>query len=386
MADRRLVSLFSGIGGFEVAAQRRGANAVLLCENEPTAQAVLRDRFPDARLATDIQGLRRLPPRTWMVTAGFPCQDLSSVGLKSGIGGERSSLVDEVFRLLETQNPDWVVLENVMFMLHIEKGKAMQHVIEGLESCGFNWAYRLLNTSDFGLPQRRRRLYFMASRKHDAATAMFSVNSERPEGRASAIRRSSYGFYWTEGTYATGLTVNGVPPLKSGSTIGIPSPPAILFANGDVGTPTVGDAERLQGFRRGWTKAAATVGRESLRWRLVGNAVSVPVATQVIASAVSAEGISRRRFADAVELLPIEGKWPDAAFGSRGKRYAMPNRSFRGMKRPPAIHRFLCEDVRPLSAKATLGFLKRAQKGGQRFPDGFLKSLEQHATSMAQHA
>ncbi len=383
MSGRTLVSLFSGIGGFEVAAQSCGVAASLLCENEPTAQAVLRHRFPEARLEADIRELRRLPKRVWMVTAGFPCQDLSSVGLKSGIAGARSSLIDEVFRLVQSYNPDWVVLENVMFMLHIEKGKAMQHVIDGLEACGFNWAYRLLNTSDFGLPQRRRRLYFLASRRHDAASAMFAVNSCREEESTQSRGKRSYGFYWTEGAYATGLTLNGVPPLKSGSTIGIPSPPAILFANGHVGTPTVRDAERLQGFRGGWTKAAGAVGRESLRWRLVGNAVSVPVARQVIKSALLAERSRRGVFRDAVELSPVLGKWPDAAFGASGKRYGMPNLGFRGMRRPRPIHSFLSEDTRPLSVKATLGFLKRARKGGQRFPEGFLESLEHHASEMA---
>src|SRR5690606_19679397 len=86
------------------------------------------------------------------------------------------------------------------------------------------------------------------------------------------------GFYWTEGLRGLGWAVNAVPTLKGGSSIGIPSPPAIVLPDGRVVTPDIRDAERLQGFPADWTKVAETVARRSARWRLVGNAVSVPAA------------------------------------------------------------------------------------------------------------
>lgn len=384
MNDRSLVSLFSGIGGFEVAARSCGLTPALLCEVDNLAQAVLRNRFPTAEVAPDVRRIDRLPRKTWLVTAGFPCQDLSSVGPKHGIRGSQSSLVDEVFRLLEHADPDWVVLENVMFMLHLGKGAAMEHVVGGLEDLGFNWAYRLLNTSNFGIPQRRRRVYFVASRKHDAVSALFD---EHEPNRADPERKclsgsASYGFYWTEGTYATGITENGVPPLKTGSTIGIPSPPAIILSNGTVGTPTIGDAERLQGFRKGWTRAVAGVGRESFRWKLVGNAVSVPVARHVIRGVLRATGAEPAQHENAEQFCMQMRKWPDAAFGRGGRRYAMPNNGMSGMKPHVPIQEFLSENLKPLSAKATWGFLRRAQRGRLSFPDGFLDRLEAHAWQM----
>lgn len=384
LTDRALVSLFAGIGGFEVAARAIGCHPTLLCENDEVAQEVLRARFPAVSLKSDIRDLKHLPKKTWMVTAGFPCQDLSSVGQKNGIKGARSSLIDEVFRLLETENPDWVVLENVMFMLHLGKGSAMEHVIGGLEDLGFNWAYRLLNTAEFGLPQRRRRVYFVASRKHDAAAAMFLDDTgKRVPVSPRCNGSTSYGFYWTEGTYATGIMENGVPPLKIGSTIGIPSPPAIMLNDGAVGTPSIGDAERLQGFRKGWTKPAENLGRESLRWKLVGNAVSVPVARKVMWAVVSAESIGQQVLSVATEMENGFSKWPNAAFGSNGRRFAMPNSWFPGMRRHAPIHDFLSESLRPLSEKASVGFLRRAKKGRLRFPDGFLDRLNDHAVAMA---
>ncbi|MFA0464384.1 DNA cytosine methyltransferase, partial [Vibrio sp. 10N.261.45.F1] len=81
-----------------------------------------------------------------VITAGFPCQDLSSSGQKEGINGKQSFLVDEVFRLLNTSNEvEWVLLENVKFMLHLNKGSAMHYITSKLTSLGFNWAYRVVN-------------------------------------------------------------------------------------------------------------------------------------------------------------------------------------------------------------------------------------------------
>ena len=89
------------------------------------------------------------------------------------------------------------------------------------------------------------------------------------------------GFYWTEGIRGLGWAVDAVPTLKGGSTIGIPSPPAMVFPLGLVGKPDVRDAERMQGFVADWTQPAESVVRAGHRWHLVGNAVTVDVATWI---------------------------------------------------------------------------------------------------------
>src|SRR5207249_4279742 len=84
----------------------------------------------------------------------------------------------------------------------------------------------------------------------------------------------------TEGTKGLGWGIDVVPTLKGGSTLGIPSPPAILMPDGRIVTPDIRDAERLQGFTADWTSCAVDnpEKRNGPRWKLVGNAVSVPVA------------------------------------------------------------------------------------------------------------
>ena len=90
----------------------RGHSTELICEIDNRAQAVLSDRFPGIPLVSDIRELTSLP-KADLVTAGFPCQDLSQAGRTAGIGGKQSGLVGEVFRLLAPSSPRWLLLENV---------------------------------------------------------------------------------------------------------------------------------------------------------------------------------------------------------------------------------------------------------------------------------
>ncbi|UXS30651.1 DNA (cytosine-5-)-methyltransferase [Agrobacterium tumefaciens] len=367
----KVAGLFAGIGGFEVGLSKSGHEAAFFCELDPAAASILRRRFPGVEIQSDIRTLGSLPSNIDLVTAGFPCQNLSSSGLKAGITGTQSSLVSEVFRLLESRPVEWVLIENVHFMLHLNKGAGMRAVVEGLEQLGYSWAYRLLDTESFGLPQRRRRVFILASLNHDPRNVLLSEDAPAAPIRELSIQQP-VGFYWTEGTYATGLAANSVPPLKGGSTIGIPSPPAIMMPDGLVGTPDIRDAERLQGFAEDWTNDPA-VGRSSFRWRLIGNAVSVNVSAWLGSKLASPDRYDHQNDD------PISSdEWPNAAWNVGGGKYKS-----RASSRPllgveAGLGDFLRHPLKPLSAKATSGFLKRARKGNLKFPEGFLIRLDRH--------
>src|SRR5690606_24610207 len=139
------------------------------------------------------------------------------------------------------------------------------------------WAYRVVNTMAFGLPQRRRRVFLVASRDLDPRGVLLADEAGASFARVPNLD-NPIGFYWTEGRTGVGTTVDGIPPLKIASTVGIPSMPAVLFPDGKVLTPGIEACERLQGFPAGWTDLDFGEHR-SPRWRMVGNAVSVPAAT-----------------------------------------------------------------------------------------------------------
>jgi DNA (cytosine-5)-methyltransferase 1 len=377
-----IAGLFAGIGGIELGLTRAGFHTKMICEIDPGAAAVLRSRF-SMPVKADIRDIRALP-KVDLVAAGFPCQDLSQAGLTAGIVGEQSRLVSEVFKRLRTrrQSPTWVLLENVPFMLQLQRGKAMRYVVDELEEMGFSWAYRVVDARSFGLPQRRRRVLLLASRTEDPRDPLFG--SDCGELRQHFTGNELCGFYWTEGLRGLGWAVDAVPTLKGGSGWGIPSPPAIWDpTTGSITTPHIGDAERLQGFAAGWTEPATegTDVRSTHRWKLVGNAVSVPVAQWVGERILRASGKG-----PAGKLLARGVAWPNAAWGHKGLVYAVDVSAFPVRRRPQSLKEFLRYPQKQLSHRAASGFLGRARTSSLRFQDGFLKDIEKHVRKMARIA
>jgi DNA (cytosine-5)-methyltransferase 1 len=261
-------------------------------------------------------------------------------------------------------------------MLHLGGGEAMSQITCALEELGYRWAYRVLNSLHFGVPQRRERVYILASKKFNPAAVLFRDPYDVPPTFVKPSGISvPWGFYWTEGTYSTGLAADALPPLKGGSTIGIPSAPAILFPSGLVGTPDLRDAERMQGFTENWTSAAEQVVKPTFRWKLVGNAVTVNVCKWI------AEGLLEPSDVGPRAQHPHNTKsWPDAAFGEKGKVWHVDGAY--GPFDRTSLASFLKHPIKPLSHKAITGFIGRALKGNLNYPEGFITALENYAKTL----
>jgi DNA (cytosine-5)-methyltransferase 1 len=370
-----VVGLFAGVGGLESGLERAGGRTELLCEWWDPARAVLSAHWPDVPLHGDVQSLMSIP-HVDVVTAGFPCQDLSQAGRMAGIAGASSGLVGEIFRLLADADPTWLVLENVRNMLVLDQGRAMRFLIDALEGLGYRWAYRLVDSRSSGVPQRRQRVLLVASRTEDPTAVLFVDDAGEPADERYAD--TAHGFYWTEGLTGLGWARDAVPTLKGGSAVGIPSPPAIWVRDAPIGhqivTPLIEDAEALQGFPRGWTSPAQPDGkRNGPRWKLVGNAVSVGVA-HWLGMRLAAPGEpdrSGREF--------DKRRWPTAAWGEKGKAWASPMSMWPVAQ--PYTH--LLDEVDPetavpLSVRATAGFLSRTERSTLRFDADFLVALKDH--------
>jgi DNA (cytosine-5)-methyltransferase 1 len=306
---------------------------------------------------------------------------LSQAGAKAGIGGSRSSLVDHVFRLIESseRKPEWVVLENVSYMLRLKNGVAMNHIVSRAEALGYNWAYRVLDARGFGLPQRRERVLIVLSRTNDPSEVLFPTGAVEPNvnDTVGAVQPESvYGFYWTEGKRGLGWAKDSVPTIKGGSALGIPSPPAIWIpATGQFGTPSITDAERMFGFPAGWTEPADSVSkRAGARWKLVGNTICVPMVEWLCENLANPNG----RGATATPISHST-RLPMAAFGLRGQRFAAEVSNWAYDAPAPALGDFLQDDLKPLSIRAASGFYKRALESTTiRFADGFLDSMQSY--------
>lgn len=381
-ATLSVAGLFAGIGGLELGLAKAGIESELLCEWWEPAQKVLAARWADVPLVSDVRDLRALP-RVDVVAAGFPCTDLSQAGRMAGISGAASGLVGEVFRLLPSAGPTWLVLENVRNMLVLDGGRAMRFLVDELELRGYRWAYRLVDSRSAGVAQRRQRVLFVASKTEDPRRVLFSDDAGDPG--SAHLATNAYGFYWTEGLTGIGWAQDAVPTLKGGSTIGIPSPPAIWVRDGEPGrrlvTPCIEDAEALQGFPRRWTQPAVVDGRANTpRWKLVGNAVTVGVAAWLGQRLVAPGEVP------AGENEPLEpgGKWPRAAWGEAGKAWSV-DVSMWPVRRPYR-HLLTTVDVakaKAVSSRGVVGFHSRMQRSRLRFDPEFRLAVEEHVRVMA---
>lgn len=371
----RAVGLFGGIGGFEVGFAQEGVAVTAFCERDEAAQAVLKARFPGVACFNDVTSMRELP-ECEILTAGFPCQDLSQAGPLAGIKGEKSGLVTHVFRLLRNANPfpDWVILENVPFMLSLGRGAGMAWLVDQLEGLGMRWAYRVVDSRAFGLAQRRRRLYIVASRSEDPRRVLFSDNAVPITTDFDGTQPC--GFYWTEGNTGLGWAVDAVPPLKGSSGLGIICPPAVWVPSArTVVTPSIAAAEQLQGFPAEWTRPAEdTLRGERLRWKLVGNAVSPPVAAWLARSVQTPSGSAKAREAELTHVT----RWPLAAWGRSGKKYSVDVSEWPVAIKGSGLAAVLGGRSLPLSARAAKGFYTRLSRSSLRVPDAFKRDLGEY--------
>lgn len=376
-------SLFSGVAGIEQGLGSAGVSDVAwFCERWEPARAVLAARFRGVEVKDDVTAVDDFGGAA-LVTAGFPCTDLSQAGLTRGLEGLNSGLVLGVLEKIAAHRPDWVLLENVPNMLHLGHGAAMDRIVSDLEAAGYSWAYRVVDSRFTGLAQRRRRVFLLASQVQDPARILLGEDHGEP---TSSRQATAFGFSWTEGNRGVGWAVGATPTLKGGTTVRVASPPAIWLPKEEIGRqivrPSIQTAESLQGLEPGWTAAAP----ERDRWKLVGNAVSAPVARWI------GERLARRaELQDALEdgvLLAEGARWPTAARGTPGgKRWAVGVSEFpRGPVPDQAqdlgglLSRHGSE---PLSWRAAKGFRDRLRRSSLRYEAEFMAALDAHVDHMA---
>jgi DNA (cytosine-5)-methyltransferase 1 len=190
------ISLFAGVGGFDLAMERNGINVVATVEIDKAARGVLQHRFPNSKHfedVTKVTGQELLDagfiPSRGIITGGFPCQDLSVAGKRAGLAGQRSGLFFEIVRLVEELSPKYLVLENVPGLLSSHGGRDMGIVLTALAECGYGVSYRVLDAQFFGVAQRRRRVFIVGCLGDDGAASSEilalseSVLRDTPKGR-----------------------------------------------------------------------------------------------------------------------------------------------------------------------------------------------------------
>lgn len=163
----RVLDLFSGIGGMSLGLERAGGfETVAFCEINPFCRRVLAKHWPAVECHDDINTLPLAPGMADMVTAGFPCQDLSFAGKGAGLAGARSGLWWKVRRTIRVVRPRVALLENVAALLH----RGMGTVLGSLAAIGYDTEWHCIPATAVGAPHRRDRVWIIAH-THEAGRA-----------------------------------------------------------------------------------------------------------------------------------------------------------------------------------------------------------------------
>lgn len=333
-----LLDLFSGIGGFAKGLTDAGFkfDKHYFSEIDKHATANYKNNFKNGEHIGAIQDVSgRNIERPNIITFGFPCQDLSIAGKRRGLAGKRSGLYFEAMRIIEDTKPDIFIFENVKGLLSSNEGKDFEIVLRTIADLNlYDCEGQLLNTSWF-LPQNRERIYFIGHLRGKSRPKVFPIgqttenngtnemiflggvlgeknkkwlddekNNSRnfPQGQriysteGISAQLNSQGGGWGAKTGLYEVKINVIGNVGNGHEAqnvydknGLA--PSVREMHGKV-TKTLLDTgirrltpkecERLQGFPDDWTKFGNYDGNEKIisdsqRYKLLGNAVSVPV-------------------------------------------------------------------------------------------------------------
>lgn len=167
-----LLSLFTGVGGIDLAAEMVGIKVAAMCEIDPYAVQVLRKRFPGVPIYGDVREITAERLRTdgiWpidMVCGGFPCQPFSQAGRRQGQEDDRY-LWPEMLRVVAECRPRWVLGENVAGLLSIADvcGRdwgTFGTILYDLAALGYRVGWTCYGAGDIGAPHQRDRVFILA--------------------------------------------------------------------------------------------------------------------------------------------------------------------------------------------------------------------------------
>lgn len=175
----KMVSLFSGCGGLDLGFQNAGFNIIWANDFDSDAQAVYRLNLGEID-GRDIHSVAESEiPNCDILTAGFPCQPFSNAGNRKGVHDSRGMLYQECLRIISDKMPKVIVFENVKGLLstkYIDGRNLADVIVEDLSTMndiGYNVVHKLVNASDYGVPQNRQRVLFVGIRKDLELTFVF---------------------------------------------------------------------------------------------------------------------------------------------------------------------------------------------------------------------
>lgn len=293
----KAISLFAGIGGFDLALKRNGVNVVYANEWDSYASKIYEKNFGDNPDTRDIKSVtaQEIPDHDLLV-GGFPCQAFSVAGKHRGFEDTRGTLFFDVARILNYKRPRYFILENVKGLLSHDGGKTFSTILGVLTDLGYNVTWQVLNSKNFGVPQNRERVFIIGSIGGQPRPEIFPLRqSIEPLESSTAIdanywkgadkhgQRTLIELTFNESDVSRVYDARGIAKTLKGLGGGLGAKTG-LYATPRVRRLTPVECERLQGFPDNWTQLDAS-GRlisDTQRYKCLGNAVTVNVVQSIV--------------------------------------------------------------------------------------------------------
>lgn len=307
------IDLFAGIGGFRIPLQENKGKCVFTSEFNFHAQRSYELNFGEVPFGDITKLDLNIVPKHDVLTAGFPCQPFSISGKMKGFEDTRGTLIYNVFKIIEMRQPKVVFLENVKHLIHHDCGNTLKTILKDLEELGYKVSWKLLNASDFGVPQNRERIIIIG---HKDKKFDFTKLKTKPKPVLKDILETDGNFEFLNEPYTilddfkvqeSGLIFIGYrnkkirkagvrpgtenlsrvhkQPNRIYSTDGlhpaIPSQESSgrfwIYHNGEVRKLTINECYRIMGFPDKFKKISNT----SELYRQIGNSVCVPMIKEI---------------------------------------------------------------------------------------------------------
>lgn len=181
-SDLKIVSLFSGIGGFELGIKQSNINGdfVFSSEIDKHAQISYEANFQSHNLHGDITKIEEhlIPDHDFLI-AGFPCQTFSIAGARKGFEDTRGTLFFDVARIIKEKRPKYLLLENVKNLVNHDNSNTIRVILNTLDSLGYSTDFTIINSSESGVPQSRERTYIVGILNYPTKIFEMDIRSKK---------------------------------------------------------------------------------------------------------------------------------------------------------------------------------------------------------------
>lgn len=206
----RHLDLFSGIGGFALAARMVGGiDTRQFVERDLYCQQVLRKNFPGVPIHDNAETFTAQPGVFDLISAGFPCQPHSAAGNRQASRDDRD-LWPELYRIICSVQPRWIVLENVRGLLSSEAGRFFRGVLWDLARAGFDAEWDTVSACSVGAPHPRSRVFLVAYSHRLDGSRRLAIQSQHPKPLQGGNHQPSPSFWMEPHPRATGMA-DGIP-------------------------------------------------------------------------------------------------------------------------------------------------------------------------------